>query len=228
MRFGIVVLPGSNCDRDCAWALQELRFQVRMLWHRQSDLEGCKCIILPGGFSFGDYLRPGAIAKFAPILKAILKHAQRGYPVLGICNGFQILTEVGLLPGALLLNNTLRFIHKQVCLRIEKGRSPIHQKNPKNSTIQLPIAHKTGRFYAPERVLGKIESNGQVWMRYCDPAGASHKESNPNGSVHAIAGICNSKGNVFGLMPHPERAIYSYSNSEDGRLVFSSLAEAFV
>jgi len=228
LHFGIVVFPGSNCDYDCYWGLKhELGFPVSFLWHRQRDLEGSDCIILPGGFSYGDYLRAGAIARFSPIMDAVVQHAKKGRPVIGICNGFQMLTEIGLLPGALLRNDSLRFRHRPVSLRVEHRESAFTNKFNSGDVIVLPIAHGQGKYYAPTEVLQKLEAEKRVLFRYCSPDGRSGHEWNPNGSLKEIAGICNAEGNVMGMMPHPERRMNSRLGGTDGRALFLSITTAF-
>lgn len=228
MRFGIVVFPGSNCDYDCYWGLKhQLGYPVTFLWHRQRALDGSDCIVLPGGFSYGDYLRAGAIARFSPIMDAVVEHARRGKPVIGICNGFQVLTEIGLLPGALLKNDNLRFIHRPVTLRIENRESPFTVKYQSRDVIELPIAHGQGKYYAPDNVLTELEAEGRVLFRYANPDGTLDARANPNGSVNHIAGIFNAAGNVMGMMPHPERRLHPRLAGLDGQAVFRGIAEAF-
>jgi phosphoribosylformylglycinamidine synthase subunit PurQ / glutaminase len=216
MKFGVVVFPGSNCDRDIHEALvNELQQESKMLWHKDSDLSEFStedCIVLPGGFSYGDYLRTGAIARFSPIMKSVIQFAQKGGNVLGICNGFQILCESHLLPGALLRNAQQQFVCKNVFL-----------KDREDQVYKVPVAHGEGRFYADEKVLDELEKNDQVLFRYCDEKGAVTPEANPNGSVRNIAGICNKDRNVFGMMPHPERACSFALNNTDGRKIFNKL-----
>jgi phosphoribosylformylglycinamidine synthase subunit PurQ / glutaminase len=216
MKFGVVVFPGSNCDRDIHEALvNELQQESKMLWHKDSDLSEFStedCIVLPGGFSYGDYLRTGAIARFSPIMKSVIEFAQKGGNVLGICNGFQILCESHLLPGALLRNAQQQFICKNVFVKDGEGQ-----------VYKIPVAHGEGRFYADEKTLDKLENNDQVLFRYCDEKGAVTPEANPNGSVRNIAGICNKDRNVFGMMPHPERACSFALNNTDGRKIFNKL-----
>jgi phosphoribosylformylglycinamidine synthase len=225
MTFGIVVYPGSNCDYDCYWGLKhELGFSVRFLWHRRRDLEGSDCIILPGGFAHGDYLRAGAIARFSPIMEAVVKHAQTGKPIIGICNGFQVLTEIGLLPGALLRNESLRFHHGPVKLKIERKDTRFTHVYDGTDVIELPIAHGQGRYFAPADVLGELETNQQVLFRYCAGASQVDPGANPNGSLNAIAGVINRQGNVMGLMPHPERRMNALLGGADGRGLFLSIA----
>jgi phosphoribosylformylglycinamidine synthase len=216
MKFGVVVFPGSNCDRDMYDALaDDLEQDVTMLWHKDKDLSKFNtedCIVLPGGFSYGDYLRCGAIARFSPIMQSIIEFAGRGGKVLGVCNGFQILCESHLLPGALLRNNNQQYICKNVFV-----------KDIENNTYKIPIAHGEGRYYADEQTLNKLEQNGQVVLRYCNEDGEVVPEANPNGSVRNIAGICNEGRNVYGMMPHPERACSSQLGNTDGRKVFEML-----
>jgi phosphoribosylformylglycinamidine synthase I len=216
MKFGVVVFPGSNCDRDIHDALvMDLNQECIMLWHKDSDLSAFTsedCIVLPGGFSYGDYLRTGAIARFSPIMKSVIEFAERGGKVLGICNGFQILCESHLLPGALLRNNNQQYICKNIFI-----------KNANNRVFKIPIAHGEGRYYADEKTLDQLEANGQVLFRYCNEQGEVNAESNPNGSLRNIAGICNKEGNVTGMMPHPERACSTLLGNTDGRKVFAIL-----
>ena len=216
MKFGVVVFPGSNCDRDIHEALvNELQQESKMLWHKDSDLSEFStedCIVLPGGFSYGDYLRTGAIARFSPIMKSVIEFAQKGGNVLGICNGFQILCESHLLPGALLRNAQQQFVCKNIFL-----------KDREDQVYKIPVAHGEGRFYADEKVLDELEKNDQVLFRYCDEKGAVTPEANPNGSVRNIAGICNKDRNVIGMMPHPERACSIALNNTDGRKIFNKL-----
>jgi phosphoribosylformylglycinamidine synthase I len=216
MKFGVVVFPGSNCDRDIHDALvDDLKQECVMLWHKDKDLSrfGTEdCIVLPGGFSYGDYLRTGAIARFSPIMQAVIEFANRGGKVLGVCNGFQILCESHLLPGALLRNDKQQYICKNVFV-----------KDMEDHVYKIPIAHGEGRYYADEATLDRLEENGQVILRYCDPEGNVLPEVNPNGSVRNIAGICNDRRNVFGMMPHPERACSPLLGNTDGRKIFELL-----
>lgn len=216
MKFGVVVFPGSNCDRDIHDALvHDLKQDCFMLWHKDSDLSAFTtddCIVLPGGFSYGDYLRTGAIARFSPIMQSIIEFAGKGGKVLGVCNGFQILCESHLLPGALLRNNNQQYICKNVFV-----------KDIENNIYKIPIAHGEGRYYADEATLDRLEKNGQVILQYCDSRGDITPEANPNGSVRNIAGICNEQRNVFGMMPHPERACSPVLGNTDGRKVFELL-----
>lgn len=229
MKFGVVVFPGSNCDRDMINALQDdLQQEVVTLWHKDKDLSGFStddCIVLPGGFSYGDYLRCGAIARFSPLMEAVIDFANRGGKVLGVCNGFQILCESGLLPGALLLNDHQKFTCKNVFLKSDNDSNVIG-KNVGDHTLQIPVAHGEGRYYADDATIEKLENNGQVLFRYCDMQGNVTEDVNPNGAMNNIAGICNEGHNVFGMMPHPERACSSDLNNIDGRLILGALANA--
>jgi len=216
MKFGVVVFPGSNCDRDMMDALRDdLGQEVVPLWHKDRDLSAFStedCIVLPGGFSFGDYLRCGAIARFSPMMQSVIQFAGKGGKVLGVCNGFQILCESGLLPGILLRNANMQFICKNLYITGAEGRA-----------LKVPIAHGEGRFYANEATLDKLEQNGQVIYRYCDENGNINSEANPNGSLRNIAGICNESRTVFGMMPHPERACNPLLGNVDGREIFKTL-----
>jgi phosphoribosylformylglycinamidine synthase len=224
MKFGVVTFPGSNCDQDMIYVLKEILGQhVETLWHKETDLKGVDMVILPGGFSYGDYLRSGAIAKFSPIMSEVVNHAKRGGYVMGICNGFQILTESGLLEGALLHNNNQRFICKNVYLRPASKSAPITKDLKESSTYKIPIAHGEGRFYAPKELLQSIEDNEQVLFRYASIDGEINDEYNPNGSLNNIAGITNKTKNVFGMMPHPERAADDNLNNIDGKAIFESI-----
>lgn len=227
MKFGVVVFPGSNCDQDCVYVLQEVLEQSLVpLWHQEETLRGCDAIILPGGFSYGDYLRTGAIARFSPIMRAVSRFARGGGLVLGICNGFQILLEAGLLPGAMQRNTGLRFICKFVTLRVERTDTPFTNRFQRGQVVRMPIAHNEGRYTADERTLRTVRE--QVAFRYCDADGRLVESANPNGSVDLIAGITNERGNVLGMMPHPERASEEALGSADGRLVFESMIESLV
>jgi phosphoribosylformylglycinamidine synthase subunit PurQ / glutaminase len=224
MNVGVVVFPGSNCDRDVAWVTQNILQQpTRMVWHEDTDIQDLDAIIIPGGFSYGDYLRCGAIARFAPILSAIKDHAAQGKWVLGICNGFQVLTESGLLPGALVRNRDLHFICDRIPLKIERTDLPWTRAYEKQSVITLPIAHGEGCYYADEQTLTELEANRQILFRYCDAHGTVNEAANPNGSLNNIAGICNQQGNVLGMMPHPERASDAALNYTDGLGLFKGL-----
>lgn len=224
--FGVAVFPGSNCDYDAYHALKVLGANVRFIWHREEDLSSVDVLVLPGGFSYGDYLRTGAIARFSPLMQAVPGFLARGGLVIGICNGFQILLETGLLPGAMLPNRKLKFICKHVNLRVERNDTPFTRNLKKGDVLSIPIAHHGGNYYAPPEVLERIERNGQVLLRYCDEQGNIVDEANPNGSLNNIAGLMNEDGNVFGLMPHPERACESILGSVDGAGILTSLIES--
>lgn len=218
MKFGIVVFPGSNCDRDVAYVTRDVLQQpTRMVWHEDTNLTDLDVVVVPGGFSYGDYLRCGAIARFSPVMQQVVAHAQQGKFVLGICNGFQILTEAGLLPGALVRNRDLHFICDRVDLKVERTDLPWTQAYSDGEVVTIPIAHGEGRFYAHKRTLEEIEANNQVLFRYAG--------DNPNGSVNNIAGICNRQGNVLGMMPHPERASDPVLGGTDGLKLFQGLLE---
>ena len=228
MRFGIVILPGSNCDHDALHVAETiLGAEAVTLWHKDNDLKGIDCVIIPGGFAYGDYLRAGALAKFAPIMEPIRRHAAGGGLVLGICNGFQVLTEVGLLPGALMRNEHLRFICRDIHVRVEQTDTPFSNALSRDAVLRLPIAHGEGNYVADEETLDQLESNGQVVFRYCDAEGRVTRESNPNGSSRNIAGICNPARNVLGLMPHPERCAEALLGNDDGLGIFKSIVRAF-
>jgi phosphoribosylformylglycinamidine synthase len=225
MKFGVVTFPGSNCDQDMIDVLSEqLGQSVVNLWHKESSIQNVDFVILPGGFSYGDYLRSGAIARFSPIMNEVVNHAKRGGYVMGICNGFQILTETGLVDGALLHNSNQRFICKNVFLK-PTSRSAAITKNLTDNSYKIPIAHGEGRFYADETTIKKLEDNDQILFRYCDENGEVTGDANPNGSVNNIAGITNDTKNVFGMMPHPERAANSILSNEDGIAIFQSLLQ---
>ncbi len=223
MKTGVVVFPGSNCDEDMVCAIQAIREQeVIKLWHKDHDLQNCDVIILPGGFSYGDYLRSGAIARFSPIMKEVVEFASKGGIVMGICNGFQILCEAGLLPGALLHNVHPQFICKNTFIRAENNDSLLTASIPKGKALKIPIAHGEGNYFVDENQLKKMEDNGQILFRYCDEQGNITPQSNPNGTKDNIAGICNETKNVFGMMPHPERASDSVLGNTDGRMILES------
>ena len=227
MKFGVVVFPGSNCDEDMVYVLKDiLKKETVKLWHKNTDLEGCTHIVLPGGFSYGDYLRSGAIAKYSPIMKKVIEHANNGGFVLGVCNGFQILCEAGLLPGALLHNNSRKFICKNVYIKAEHQSSLVTSKIPAQKALKIPIAHGEGNYYADSDTLKKLNENGQVIFRYCDENVQITASANPNGAAENIAGVCNAQKNVFGMMPHPERASDKELFNEDGRLIFESIINA--
>lgn len=224
MKFGVVTFPGSNCDEDVTYVLETLLNQkVERLWHKDTDLKGVDFVVLPGGFSYGDYLRSGAIAKLSPIMGEVIKHANNGGYVLGICNGFQILTESGLLEGALLHNNNQKFICKNVYLKSATANTAITMDLNATKAYKIPIAHGEGRFYAPEETMKKLIENDQILFKYCDKDGSVSEASNPNGSLENIAGICNAGKNVFGMMPHPERAADQELANTDGAEMFRSI-----
>lgn len=224
MKFGVVTFPGSNCDEDMVYVLETIMGQqVERLWHKDTNLKGADFIVLPGGFSYGDYLRSGAIAKLSPIMGEIMNHADKGGYVMGICNGFQILTESGLLQGALLHNNSQKFICKNVHLKPATSNSAITKGLDSTRAYKIPIAHGEGRFYAQDDVMKSILDNDQVLFHYSDEEGQVSDTSNPNGSMHNIAGICNPGRNVFGMMPHPERAADAALANEDGKRFFESI-----
>jgi phosphoribosylformylglycinamidine synthase I len=227
MKFGVVVFPGSNCDHDAFYALGNvLERPVEFIWHQSQDLENCDAIILPGGFSYGDYLRTGAIARFSPVMKAVEGFANSGGLVLGICNGFQTLLESGLLPGAMMRNSGLRFICRQVCIRVEQTDTPFTNAAQKGQILKVPIAHSDGNYTCDDATYAALEKNRQVLFRYTTPDGSNDAAGNPNGSMHNVAGICNRERNVAGLMPHPERAVESALGSADGLIILRSMAEA--
>jgi len=224
MRFGVVVFPGSNCDYDCYYVLRNvLKKKVDFIWHKEKNLSGYDCLILPGGFSYGDYLRTGAIARFSPIMKSIEKFAKKGGLVIGICNGFQVLLEAGLLPGAMLRNKTLNFICRLMNIRVENNSVPYTYLCQQGQVLSIPIAHIEGNYYADDKTMKSLEENNQIVFRYCDERGELSEDSNPNGSKGSIAGICSREGNILGMMPHPERASESILGSDDGRLIFESV-----
>lgn len=224
MKFGVVTFPGSNCDYDAYRAVVEaIGEEAVYLWHKDHDLQHADVVILPGGFSYGDYLRPGAIARFSPIMHEVVAHARRGGPVLGICNGFQIACEAGLLPGALLRNEGLTFVCELVTLRVEQTATMFSNRYRAGQTIAIPIAHGDGRYTADDATLRRLEDDGRVVFRYVSGRGDSDEWWSPNGSMHAIAGIVSDEGNVLGMMPHPERAVNPLLGSGDGIGVFESL-----
>jgi phosphoribosylformylglycinamidine synthase I len=224
MKFGVVIFPGSNCDEDIIHVLQNVMGQqVVRLWHKDHDLQGAEFIVLPGGFSFGDYLRSGAIARFSPIMQEVIQFAAKGGKVLGICNGFQILTEAGLLPGALLHNKNRKFICRNIYMKAQTQDSLVTQFIDQQRALKIPLAHGEGNYFADADVLKAINDNDQVLFRYCDVAGNITDDSNPNGSLENIAGVTNATRNVFGFMPHPERASESLVGNEDGLAIFESI-----
>ena len=227
MKFGVVVFPGSNCDHDAFYAVSNvLHKPVEFIWHQSRDLANCDTIILPGGFAYGDYLRTGAIARFSPVMKSVEKFAKSGGMVLGICNGFQILLEAGLLPGAMMRNTGLRYICRHVHIRVEETDTPFTEAAKKGQILRIPIAHNDGNYNVDESELAELEKNHQIIFRYTTPDGKDDAAGNPNGSMHNIAGICNRERNVAGLMPHPERALESALDSTDGLVIFKSMVEA--
>jgi phosphoribosylformylglycinamidine synthase len=227
MNIGLVVFPGSNCDHDCAHVIADVLGQsVRQVWHKETSLDGLDAVILPGGFSYGDYLRTGAIARFSPVMGAVARFAAAGGMVLGICNGFQILLEAGLLPGAMLRNRSLSFICQDVYVRVENAATPFTSRCESGQVLKIPIAHADGSYYTDEVTLSQLKANAQVVFRYCTPDGRVTPEANPNGSLDNIAGIKNADGNVLGLMPHPERCAESVLGNEDGKLIFLSMLDA--
>jgi phosphoribosylformylglycinamidine synthase len=229
MKFGVVVFPGSNCDHDAFHAVGHvLQKPVEFIWHQSQDLLNCDAIILPGGFAYGDYLRTGAIARFSPVMSAVEKFAKSGGLVLGICNGFQILLEAGMLPGAMMRNSGLRFICKQVHIRVEQTDSPFTIAAQAGQILKIPIAHGDGNFTCDEATLAELEKERRVLFRYTTPDGKDDNAGNPNGSMANIAGICNRDRNVAALMPHPERAVESALDSQDGLVIFRSMVEALV
>jgi phosphoribosylformylglycinamidine synthase subunit PurQ / glutaminase len=226
MNIGVIVFPGSNCDHDCEHVFKEVLGQdVTMVWHKETSLAGLDGVILPGGFSYGDYLRTGAIARFSPVMGVVKQFAADGGLVLGICNGFQILLEAGLLPGAMLRNKSLHFICKDVSLRVENAATPFTSLCRPGQVLKIPIAHADGNYYTDPITLAGLQANAQVVFRYCDQDGNVTPEVNPNGSLDNIAGIRNDRGNVLGMMPHPERCAESILGNEDGRLVLASMVE---
>ncbi|HET6569177.1 MAG TPA: phosphoribosylformylglycinamidine synthase subunit PurQ [Rhodothermales bacterium] len=229
VKFGVIVFPGSNCDHDAYHAARHVFGQdAQFIWHKETTVGDVDVVVVPGGFSYGDYLRAGAIARFSPVMQDVVRFAERGGLVLGICNGFQVLCEAGLLPGALMRNASLRFACKDVHLRVENTSTPFTSAIEQGQVLTVPIAHGEGNYHASEEVLNRLENNGQVVFRYCDAEGNVTAESNPNGSARNIAGIVNERGNVLGMMPHPERCVEQSIGSGDGALVFRSLLEHFV
>ena len=224
MKFGVVRFPGSNCDQDAYYALlDQLGQPVEYVWHQSTDLRKFDCIVLPGGFSYGDYLRTGAIARFSPVMDAVIEHARKGRFVIGICNGFQVLCESHLLPGALVRNASLQFRCEWVYLRREGGSSPWVDAIPQGAVLRVPISHGEGNYYADPETLDRLEAAGRVVFRYCDAAGNVTPEANPNGSARNIAGIINERGNVLGMMPHPERAGEPLVGGTDGNRIWESV-----
>ncbi len=228
MKFGVVIFPGSNCDHDMIYVLKNILGQdVVKLWHKETSLQSCDFIMLPGGFSYGDYLRSGAIARFSPIMTEVVKFAQKGGYLMGVCNGFQILCEARLLPGALLHNNNQKFVCKNVYIKPKTNNSLVTASLEKDKPLNIPVAHAEGRFFAPEDMLKDILEYDGVLFKYCNEKGVETPESNPNGALMHIAGICNKTRNVFGMMPHPERASDTELNNTDGKLIFDSILKNF-
>ena len=226
MKASIIVFPGSNCDRDIAVSIKKLtNLEPTMVWHKETSVPDSDLIIIPGGFTFGDYLRCGSIAANSPIMKDVIKKATYGLPTLGICNGFQILTESGLLPGTLIKNDCLSFLCKTVSIRVENNQTIFSKKYKQNEIINIPIAHNEGNFFANENTLKKIKDSNQIVFKYCNQNGEVNNETNPNGSIENIAGITNEKGNVLGMMPHPERATCEITKLLDGEKLFKSISE---
>lgn len=226
MKFGVVVFPGSNCDEDMVYVLRDIMKQETVkLWHKNTDLEGCTHIVLPGGFSYGDYLRSGAIARFSPIMTSVMKHAENGGFVFGVCNGFQILCESGLLPGALLHNESRKFICKNVFIKAENHDTILTNAVPAKA-LKIPIAHGEGKYFADVETLANMNKNGQIIFKYCNENGEITPDSNPNGATENIAGVCNLTKNVFGMMPHPERASDELLSNTDGKFLFESILKS--
>lgn len=224
MKFAVVIFPGSNCDVDCFHVAKEVMGQpTEYIWHESRDLGGADCVLLPGGFSYGDYLRSGALARFSPVMQAVREHAEKGGLVMGICNGFQILLEAGLLPGAMRRNDHLQFRCEHVYLKVEHANSPFTALAQPGQLLRVPIAHMEGNYYVDQPILTEMEKHGQVLFRYATVDGQVVPEANPNGSVGNIAGITNRQGNVLGMMPHPERAAEDILGSADGRIIFESI-----
>lgn len=224
MKIAVVQFPGSNCDQDCLRALTDgMGVEADYLWHKETSLRGIDAVVLPGGFSYGDYLRCGAIARFSPIMKSIVSAAWDGMPIIGICNGFQILCEAGLLPGALLRNESLHFVCRPVYLKVENRDTPFTSEVVEGKIVRMPVAHGEGAFFADPETVATIEGSGRVVFRYVDQLGEPTQKANPNGSLNNIAGICNEAGNVVGMMPHPDRAWDKKLGSEDGKLLFASM-----
>ena len=227
MKFGVIVFPGSNCDHDAYHVLSKHVGQpVDFVWHKQTDLSGYDALVVPGGFSYGDYLRAGALARFSPVMKAVKDFAASGKFVFGVCNGFQILCEAGLLPGALMRNKNLHFVCKHLNIRVENGSTPYTSELETGEVLSIPIAHAEGNYVCDDATYAALESNNQIIFRYCDENGAITEAANPNGARSNIAGICNAAGNVLGMMPHPERACEELLGSNDGRDIFRSLTKA--
>jgi phosphoribosylformylglycinamidine synthase subunit PurQ / glutaminase len=229
MRVGVVVFPGSNCDHDTYHVLAHVcGCEARFVWHKDSDLGGLDAVVLPGGFAYGDYLRTGAIARFSPVMKSVVEFARKGHPVIGICNGFQVLQEAGLLPGAMLRNRSVKFLSQPVHVRVERTDTPLTSGLASGTILTMPIAHGDGNFYLPPDELRRLEDDGRVVFRYATREGGLADEANPNGSANAIAGVCNEARNVVALMPHPERAAEPELGCADGRRLFEALTRSLV
>jgi len=229
MKFGVIIFPGSNCDHDAYWAISEVACQpVTFLWHDSPDLQGCDAIIVPGGFAYGDYLRTGALAKFSPVMESVRKFAADGGLVLGICNGFQILCEAGLLPGAMLRNAGLKYVCKPVHIRVESTNTPFTQQLTKGEVLEIPVGHMEGNYFCDEPTLAELKEQDRIIFRYTTPTGEVIAAANPNGSLENIAGICSGGRNVLGMMPHPERASEPELGMTDGSKLFHSLVAAMV
>jgi phosphoribosylformylglycinamidine synthase len=227
MRFGIVVFPGSNCDADCHHVATELLgCEAEYIWHHDRDLKGADAVILPGGFAYGDYLRAGALARFSPVMESVAAFAAKGGPVLGICNGFQVLLEAGLLPGAMQINRGLRYVCRDVHMKVENAATPFTSLYERDGVVKMPIGHMEGNYTAPPDVLDALEREGRVVFRYCDPDGRVEDAANPNGAARNIAGICNPEGNVVGLMPHPDRCSEGLLGNAMGVRMFESAVAA--
>lgn len=226
MKFGVLVFPGSNCDHDCFYVIKDvLKQPVEYIWHKNTKLDHFDCIIIPGGFSYGDYLRCGAVARFSPVMNSVINFANKGGLVIGICNGFQILLESGLLPGAMLRNNNVHFICKHVYLKTENIKTPFTNLCKKEDVLEIPIAHNEGNYYIDEDGLKNLEKNNQIVFKYCSKEGEVSTQHNPNGALANIAGIVNKEGNVLGMMPHPERSSEDELGSKDGFVIFNSILE---
>ena len=224
MKFGIVVFPGSNCDADCFHIARDLLgCEAEYIWHREQDLKGADVIVLPGGFAYGDYLRAGALARFSPVMESVAEFARRGGPVLGICNGFQVLLEAGLLPGAVRINRGLRYVCRDVSLRVESTDTPFTRLYPPGSVVRMPVGHMEGNYTAPAETLEELRRHGRIVFRYCDAQGRVTDAANPNGADDGIAGIASREGNVVGLMPHPDRCSEALLGNEEGRKMFESV-----
>ncbi len=227
MKFGVIVFPGSNCDHDAYHVISKHVGQpVDFVWHKETNLGAYDAILIPGGFSYGDYLRAGALAKFSPVMKAVKEFAASGKFVFGVCNGFQILCEAGLLPGALIRNSNLHFVCRHINIRVENADSPFTSELESGEILSIPIAHAEGNYVCDDRTFAELENNNRIIFRYCDETGEVTNEANPNGSRSNIAGICNAEGNILGMMPHPERACEELLGSNDGRDIFRSLTNA--